>query len=211
MCLPAPASSSSSAGTARFAHSRTQTYTAKPAPCGTAPTPKDLQSWACTACSLQNSHLDVDSCGVCHSPRIPVAKPRAEGLHSNCAHVMAIALNFSRHKTKRCKIFISPRIHQWTLSSFVLAFLKRRLGGGASVAALATRIALYDGSRCVSAARRRAINDLILRRVFGGVGADTIARSARAELSRMVHEGPPVCSEHLMELQVRSTCVCVRG
>jgi hypothetical protein len=157
--------------------------------CGVCNSPNPhLQSWACTACSFQNTHMHLDACDVCNSPRIPVAKPRAQGLHSSSVHVMAIALNFSRHQTKRRKIVISPRIHQWTLSSFVLAFLKRRLGGGACAAALATRFALYDCSASVSAARRRALNDLVLRRVFGGVGADVIARSARTEMSRMLHE-----------------------
>ena len=162
--------------------------------CGVCNNPNPLKCWACSACSFQNADMDVDECGVCSCPRIFVAKPRAQGLHSSSIHIMAIALNFSRPKTKRSKVFLSPRMHQWTLLSFVLAFLKPRLGGGASVAALAKRIALYNGST-------RGFNDRILRRVFGGAGADIIARGARAELSRMLHEGPPVC-EYMMELQV---------
>ncbi len=94
-----------------------------------------------------------------------------------------------------------PRIHRWTLLSFVLAFLKPRLGGGAAVAALATRIA--HGTR----RGKIYFNDLILRRVFGGVGADITARSARTELSRMLLEGPPV-GVYMKEIQVARPCVC---
>jgi len=152
--------------------------------------------------------MDLDVCGVCNSPRIPDAKPRAEGIHSSSIHIMAIALNFSRQQTKRCKIFIPSRIHQWTLLSFVLAFFKRRLGGGATVAALATRVTLYDGS---AAARRDAFNDRIMRRVFGGVGANIISGSARSEMSRMLHEGPSVDNEYMLELQVTRPRVSLCG
>jgi hypothetical protein len=147
--------------------------------------------------------MDLDECDVCKHPRIFVAKPRAQGVHSSSIHIMAIALNFSRPKTNRSKILVPPRMHQWSLLSFVLAFLKPRLGGGATVATLASRIALHGGST-------RGFNDRILRRVFGGAGADIIACSARAELSRMLHEGPPVC-EYMMELQVSRPCCYLRG
>jgi hypothetical protein len=177
--------------------------------CGVCDSPNPLlQSWSCAVCSFQNLDMHLDVCDVCSSPRIPVAKPRAEGLHSSGIHIMAIALNFSRHQLKRCKISIFPRIHQWTLLSFVLAFFKRRLGGGASVAALASRVTLYDGS---AAARRRAFNDRVMRRVFGGAGANIIAGSARSEMSRMLHEGPPADDEYTLELQVTRTRVCLCG
>jgi hypothetical protein len=170
-----------------------------------------VQSWVCSACSFQNSDMDLDECGVCNFPRIFATKPRAQGVHSSSFHIMAMALNFSRPKTRRSKIFMSPRMHQWTLLSFVLAFLKPRLGGGASVAALAKKIALYD---CSTRGFKTGFNDRILRRVFGGAGANIIARSARTELSRMLHEGPPVC-EYMMELQVQlchgPAVVCVSG
>jgi hypothetical protein len=100
----------------------------------------------------------------------------------------------------------SASLDERLLLSFGLVFVRRRLGGGAHVAALA--VALGAG---VSASRggATAFEDLVARRVFGGCWVQAIVSCMRAEIIRM-QQSKPVCA-FLLDLQVMVHCVCGGG
>ena len=93
-----------------------------------------------------------------------------------------------------CNVFMMSRMHQPSMLSLALVFLKKRLAGCAWAAELAARM-LPKGS-----AATRAFHRVIMRRVFGGRGSEAIACSVRAEVSRMFH-ARPMC-KYAVDLQV---------
>jgi hypothetical protein len=87
-----------------------------------------------------------------------------------------------------------------TLQCFGLQFIRRRLGSCALIAILIVRL-----NSCVNMTRKRGqfLDETILRRVLGGRFIETIARSAKNEMMRMLH-ARPLCP-FIIALQVTAT------
>jgi hypothetical protein len=88
------------------------------------------------------------------------------------------------------------RLYHVSLVGFGLGFLKRRCGGSGLAAALAYRMtAVGTASR-----KSKLFGDTIMNRVLGGRLSESIARSARGELSRNLYRRP-MC-KYMSALQV---------
>jgi hypothetical protein len=132
----------------------------------------------------------------------------ALGMFADACCAVAIARHFCLRQLRRAlhRLVRSASLYERSLLSFGLMFVRRRLGGGAQVAALAVAL----GAR-VSASRggATAFEELVARRVFGGCWVQAIVRSMRAEMIRM-QQSKPVCA-FLLDLQVMVHCACGGG
>jgi hypothetical protein len=86
-----------------------------------------------------------------------------------------------------------------SMLSFGLVLLKKRIGGSALVAQLVSKMTAAASS----------FNDIIMRRVLGCLGSESVARTVRAEISRMVHQRP-IC-KYMSTLQVMQLRGCLSG
>ena len=93
------------------------------------------------------------------------------------------------------------RMYDVSMLSFGLVLLKKRIGGSALVAQLVSKMTGH--------AAASSFNDIIMRRVLGCLGSESVARTVRAEISRMVHQRP-IC-KYMSTLQVMQLRGCLSG
>ena len=94
------------------------------------------------------------------------------------------------------------RMYDVSMLSFGLVLLKKRIGGSALAAQLVSK--MMGGHATAS-----SFNDIIMRRVLGCLGSESVARNVRAEISRMVHQRP-IC-KYMSTLQVMQLRGCLSG
>ena len=98
-----------------------------------------------------------------------------------------------------CSVLMLSRMYDVSMLSFGLVLLKKRIGGSALVAQLVSKMTAAASS----------FNDIIMRRVLGCLGSESVARTVRAEISRMVHQRP-IC-KYMSTLQVMQLRGCLSG
>ena len=127
------------------------------------------------------------------SPPCPPAL-KAPRMFTDACCAVAIARHFSVRKLRRAlhRLVRSAPFHEPSLLCFGLLFVRQRVGGGAPVAELAERLGAGPG---VAAGRRGApaFDELVVRRVFGGLWVEAMGRSMRVEMMRML-QTRPVCA-----------------
>jgi hypothetical protein len=119
------------------------------------------------------------------------------------------AIALLKQANLECSIFMMSPIYAMSTVGFGMSFIKKRFGGGALTATLASKML-----KNAAAGSASPFLSLIMRRVFGGRGSEVIGHSVRQELRHMIYQ-QPVCT-YMRSLQVccllaaPSTCSCIR-
>ncbi len=94
-----------------------------------------------------------------------------------------------------CSILMMSPIYAMSMVGIGISFIKKRFGGSALTATLASKVL-----KSAPAGSASLFFSIIVKRVFGVRGSKVIAQSARTELSHMIHQ-QPVC-KYMSSLQV---------
>jgi hypothetical protein len=94
-----------------------------------------------------------------------------------------------------CSIFMMTPIYAISMVGVGISFIKKRLGGSALTATLASMML-----KSAPAGSASLFLSIMVKRVFGGRGSKLIAHSVRKELSHMIYK-QPVCN-YMRSLQV---------
>jgi len=123
------------------------------------------------------------------------------GMFNDTCCAVAIARHFSLLKLRRRRVmrrlFRSVPLHEVSLFCFGLLFFRQRLGGGAPVAELAERL---RAGVAVGRGGALPFDELVVRRVFGGLNVQSMVRKMRSEMMRMMQAQP--VDAYMVGLQV---------
>jgi hypothetical protein len=119
------------------------------------------------------------------------------------------AIALLKQTNLECSIFMMSPVYAMSMVGFGMLFIKKRFGGGALTATLASKMLKNAPADSAS-----PFLSIIMKRVFGGRGSEAIGHSVRQELRHMIYQ-QPVCT-YMRSLQVccllgaPSTCIFIR-